>query len=258
MEISVKANELKEPRNNVKGVATVTFGEAMKVRNITIVMGNDDHLFVSMPSYKTKSVDENGKPVYKDICNPITKDFREELYAAVLKSFASGKEAVIGNNDGRYEPNVNVNVAALDHDTGATRGIARLYLDDCFVVNNVTIKENKDGEFFVSMPNYKSSQVDENGKAIYKDICYPITKAFREMLQDSILEKFKESIDMKKEEPEQDNDNPFVEGEEPKQISGASSRKESVKQKLVEKKDEISEKTKKTKATKLKSEQEIA
>lgn len=52
MEISVKANELKESRNNVKGVATLTFGEAMKVRNITIVMGNDNHLFVSMPSYK--------------------------------------------------------------------------------------------------------------------------------------------------------------------------------------------------------------
>lgn len=104
------------------------------------------------------------------------------------------------------------------------------------------------------MPNYKSSQVDEDRKTVYKDIYYPITKAFQEMLQDSILEKFKEALEMKNEEPEQDKDNPFIEGKEPKQINGASSRKESVKQKLDEKKDEVSGKTKKSKTTKTKTE----
>ncbi len=258
MEISVKANALKESSNNVKGVATVTFGEAMKIRNITIVMGSDDHVFVSMPSYKTKAVDENGKAVYKDICNPITKDFREELYVAILKSYASGKEVVIGKNDGRYEPNVNVNVAVLENETGATKGIARLYLDDCFVINNVSVKENKDGELFASMPNYKGSQVDEAGKAVYKDICYPITKAFREMLQDSILEKFAEAVEMKKEMLEQETNSPFVEGEEPKQMEyEIPSRKDSVKEKLDENKEKVPEKEKKLKSDRAKSKPEL-
>ena len=32
-----------------------------------------------LPSYKTKQTDEAGNAIYKDICNPITKDFRTNL-----------------------------------------------------------------------------------------------------------------------------------------------------------------------------------
>lgn len=42
-------------------------------------------LFVSMPSYKTKEVDENNQPIYRDICYPVTKEFREKLYGAILE-----------------------------------------------------------------------------------------------------------------------------------------------------------------------------
>ena len=37
-----------------------------------------------MPSYKTKKVDENNKPVYADVCYPITKEFREKLYTELI------------------------------------------------------------------------------------------------------------------------------------------------------------------------------
>ena len=83
MLISVKTNKLENSENGVKGLATVTFGDAFKVQSISIVEGKNG-LFVSMPSYKSKQVDENGDPVYKDICNPITKDFRDQLYGAIL------------------------------------------------------------------------------------------------------------------------------------------------------------------------------
>ena len=36
------------------------------------------------------------------------------------------------------------------------------------------------------MPSYKTKQVDENGKSIYQDICYPVTKEFREKLYGDI------------------------------------------------------------------------
>lgn len=41
---------------------------------------------LSMPSYKTKQ-ELNGKPVYQDICFPVTKEFREKLYGSVLKAY---------------------------------------------------------------------------------------------------------------------------------------------------------------------------
>lgn len=47
----------------------------------------EGNLFVSMPSYKSKQIGEDGNPVYKDICNPVTKDFREKLNNAVLESY---------------------------------------------------------------------------------------------------------------------------------------------------------------------------
>ena len=47
-----------------------------------------------MPSYKTKQVNEQGKPIYNDICYPVTKEFREKLYAEILATYErEGKAA---------------------------------------------------------------------------------------------------------------------------------------------------------------------
>lgn len=40
------------------------------------------------------------------------------------------------------------------------------------------------------MPSYKFKTTDENGNAQYKDIPYPITKKFREKLQENVLHSF--------------------------------------------------------------------
>lgn len=37
------------------------------------------------------------------------------------------------------------------------------------------------------MPSYKTKQLDEKGKNVYQDICFPITKDFREKLNNVIL-----------------------------------------------------------------------
>ena len=50
------------------------------VRGIKIVEGGKDGLFVSMPSRKT----QDG---YKDICFPVTAEFRKELHQAVLGAY---------------------------------------------------------------------------------------------------------------------------------------------------------------------------
>lgn len=97
-----------------------------------------------------KQMDENGDPVYKDICNPITKDFRDQLYGAILSSFQNDREATIGEADGRNIPNYGIKVTPINNG-GTTVGIARIYLEDAFVISNVAIKQTKDGKTFASM-----------------------------------------------------------------------------------------------------------
>lgn len=47
---------------------------------------------MSMPSYKMKTVDENGKAQFKDIAYPVTKDFRERLQENILRSYERGED----------------------------------------------------------------------------------------------------------------------------------------------------------------------
>ena len=47
---------------------------------------------MAMPSYKTKQKDENGKDIYQDICYPVTKEFREKLYAEIERAYTEAKE----------------------------------------------------------------------------------------------------------------------------------------------------------------------
>ena len=102
MRIDVRTKALEETTNGVRGVATVTFGNSFAVRNISIVESKAGNLFMSMPSYKMKTVDENatrmlvdenGKPQFKDIAYPVTKDFREKLQEKILQSYESGEDS---------------------------------------------------------------------------------------------------------------------------------------------------------------------
>ena len=191
MLVSVKTSKLENSENGIKGLATVTFGDSFKVQSIAIMEGKNG-LFVSMPSYKSKQVDEDGKAIYKDICNPITKGFRDQLYEAILSSFNNEHESVIGEADGRTVPNFGVKVTPLEN-AGNTVGLARIYLEDSFVIGNVSIRKTDDGKLFASMPSFKTNQLDENGKAVYKDICYPANKEFRQEIQKAVINAYHEA-----------------------------------------------------------------
>lgn len=93
MRIDVRTKALEETTNGVRGVATVTFGNSFAVRNISIVESKAGNLFMSMPSYKMKTVDENGKPQFKDIAYPVTKAFREKLQEKILQSYENGEDS---------------------------------------------------------------------------------------------------------------------------------------------------------------------
>lgn len=210
MEAVVRTNPYANQENGKMGVANVTFGEVFKARSMNILKGRNDELFVSMPSYPTRKVDENERPIFQDYCHPVTKEFREQLYGAILESFKTGQDVTIDTGTGKDEPDIEVTVVPIEGDN-STKALARVCIDSGFVVNNISVKENKDGELFVSMPSIKTTLTDENGNPEYRDVCYCTSKEFREQLQDKIITAYREAkdiamdaVDDKAEKPEKE------------------------------------------------------
>lgn len=204
MKYSIRVNEVKSKESNIKGFATVVLGDSFKITNIAILKNEEkDQLFVSMPRYRSNERTENGEVIFKDICNPITKEFREELYESIVEAFEKIEEQEIKiqtqNNDSIQMPEFSVTVTPFEKDGSNIRGLARVYFDNDFIVNNINIIQGKE-HVFVAMPSYKTKQKDENGKAIYQDVCYPITKAFREKLFGEIIEIYEKEVEKKREE----------------------------------------------------------
>ena len=167
------------------------------VRNIAIVEKKDgEGVFVAMPSYRSNEVDQDGQHVYKSVANPITKEFQQELSGAILEAYENsenlGKDGMkMGKGTGELKFNISVNV--FEKEGSHIKGLARMYIEDTFVVQNISIVEGKNG-LFVSMPAYKT------GKGDYQDIAFPISKEFREKLYSSILDTYKAEKEKPREE----------------------------------------------------------
>ena len=203
MKYAIKVNEVKKENGNVKGFATVVFGDSFKITNIAIVENKDKgQLFVSMPRYKSNERSEDGSAIYKDVCNPITAEFREELYSDILEEYervqAQGQPEK-GTEKDVTPPEFSVTVTPYEREGSNIRGLARIYFEDSFIVNNVNILQGKE-KVFVAMPSYKTKQKDENGKDIYQDICYPVTKEFREKLYSEIERAYAEAKEKQQEQ----------------------------------------------------------
>ena len=65
---------------------------------------------------------------------------------------------------------------------GSVRAFASINLNDCFAIRNVKVVDSKG--LFVAMPSYKA------GNGEYKDICFPVTKEFREQLNQAVLDAY--------------------------------------------------------------------
>lgn len=210
MKYSIKVNEVKNQEGNLLGFATVVFGDSFKITNIAILKNRNGDAFVSMPRYKSSERDENNSFVYKNVCNPITKEFRDELYNNILTAYKDiSKPNERGNEEqevyeygetaGKESLKFKVSVVPYQKEGSNIKGLARIYLENCFIINNVSVIEGKEG-IFIAMPSYKTRKVDKNNKPIYQNICYPITKEFRERLMIEIEEIFEKEIIPRQEE----------------------------------------------------------
>ena len=205
MKYSIKVNEVRgRESSNIKGFAAVVFGDSFKITNIAILENKEKgQLFVSMPRYRSNERDEHNNVIYKDVCNPITAEFREELYGDILKAYdqvvARTTEQTKTQEEVKEMPEFSVTVTPFEREGSNIKGLARIYFDNSFIVNNVNILQGKD-KVFVAMPSYKSHRVDAQGKPIYQDICYPVTKEFREKLYAEIEKAYQEAKEKQQEQ----------------------------------------------------------
>ena len=67
----------------------------------------------------------------------------------------------------------------------STVGLASIVLNDSFAVGNVSVVQGKNG-MFVAMPSYKAGNK-------YRDVCFPLTKEFREKINNAVLETYQQA-----------------------------------------------------------------
>lgn len=67
-------------QGGTRAYASATIDGCFAIRGIKVVEGGRDGMFVSMPSRKTQEG-------YKEVCFPVTAEFREQLHNAVLDTY---------------------------------------------------------------------------------------------------------------------------------------------------------------------------
>lgn len=85
---------------------------------------------------------------------------------------------------------IKVTVTPMQNQEGSLKANASILLNGVFKVTGIRIGISQKGNIFVSMPDYKTGRLDDNGKEIYQDIDYPITRQFRQELYDEMVKKF--------------------------------------------------------------------
>ena len=85
---------------------------------------------------------------------------------------------------------IKVTVTPMKEQEGCLKANASILLNDVFKVTGIRIGISQKGNIFVSMPDYKTGRLDDNGKDVYQDIAYPVTRQFRQKLYDEIVKEF--------------------------------------------------------------------
>ena len=70
---------------------------------------------------------------------------------------------------------------------GQMKAVVSITLDDVFVVHDIKVIEGEKG-LFIAMPSKKTADGE------YRDIAHPINSATRELIQNKILDAYKEAL----------------------------------------------------------------
>ncbi len=116
-------------------------------------------------------------------------------------------QSVTGQSPATLPPmKIDVKISSIRPE-GNIRAYASINLNDCFAIRNVKIMDGTNG-LFIAMPSYKSSTGE------YKDICFPVTKAFREQLNHAVVEAYHQTLAQSQSQSMQKGENPFMQNPE--------------------------------------------
>ena len=103
-----------------------------------------------MPSYKSSKTNEKGKPIYRDYCNPTTKQFRDELYGNIIDAYNNDrKELEVKGASDKLEFEIVLKSFGGEN----IEALGRIYFDKCFVINNVKVIPSEKGSFVAMRHN---------------------------------------------------------------------------------------------------------
>jgi len=86
-----------------------------------------------------------------------------------------------------FHTDLNVRISSIMPDNGGKlRATGSVSMNGCFAVRGIKIYEGTNG-LFVNMPSYKAA----SGK--YEEHCHPVTKEFREQLNNAVLDAYKQA-----------------------------------------------------------------
>lgn len=100
-------------KDNITGIAKVSFGDSFILENITIKQGQSGE-YIDLPSYRQKAKDDNGNTITtsdgkvkyesRDMFHPITAEAQESLRDAIVNSLdARRQEAARAQEDNRQQ-----------------------------------------------------------------------------------------------------------------------------------------------------------
>lgn len=78
----------------------------------------------------------------------------------------------------------NVRVKKIEN-KNRLKAVATITFDECFVIHELRLIEGKNG-LFVAMPSKKNAQ-DE-----FRDVCHPITKDLRQIIEEAVISAYNE------------------------------------------------------------------
>jgi stage V sporulation protein G len=79
----------------LRALVTIVFEDCFVVRNIKVIEGRDQKLFVAMPSRRQPD------GTYVDIAHPITREFRHQIESTILSAYLEERDLAEG--EGEFE-----------------------------------------------------------------------------------------------------------------------------------------------------------
>ncbi len=180
-------------KDNLRGLATVSFGSDVKLNGIRIMEGKEGKLFVSLPSFKA------GDGTYKEYFHPITKEFKEKFDEQILGAYQNALDGI--KHTSKAEGDVTIsNVRATEFKKDNLRGLATVVLDDSFVLQNIKIMRGEHG-LFASMPSYKGADGNYHS---YVELGNEFKKTLNAKVVDALKAPDKKPIQGEEKKPELD------------------------------------------------------